>query len=542
MANRSAGIPIICLFLVVLVIAGCNTQEVGEIEEQVLTFNLSSEPESIDPGRASGQPDLTLVNAVMEGLTRYNLQSEIEPAMAEDWEISEDGRVYTFFIRDDVQWSNGDPVTAYDFEYAWKRVLDPEYASSYAYQLYSIKNAAAYNDPENTEVNSSDMVGVEVLSDTVLEVVLEAPASHFLSLTAFPTFFPVHKGTAEADPDWFTSPETYVNNGPFKISGWEEHQRFICEKNDSYWDKDNVNLQRLVFTLVSEESTALAMYETDDLDMVYNIPAQELDRLKADPNSGLVIGSDLAVAKYIFNITEPPLDDVKVRKALAKSIHRDELVEYVTKAGEKPAYAYVPYGLPDINPQDDFRKVGGDYFKEDIEKARELLKSAGFPEGEGFPELELLINDSQDNIRLAQAVQEMWKQNLGINIKVRPIEWRVYLGKMFDMEHDIAAAGWGADYNDPMTFLEFYASWSGNNTSGYSSDEYDEKINLAAASNDPEVRVSAMHKAESDLMEHMPMIPVYFYTQPYLVKEQVTDLLVTSFGPQAEFKWAYIEK
>lgn len=538
---------LICFVIIVLFIGfsfiGCGVQETEKAEDQKLTFNLSSDPESIDPGRTTGQPDLTLVNAVMEGLTRYGPDGELKPAVAEDWDISGDGRVYKFYIRENAQWSNGESITAYDFEYAWKRVLDPEFASSFAYKLYYLENAAAYNNPENTEVTSPDVVGVEAVDDKILEVTLEEPVPYFLGLTAFPAFFPVPEETVEVDSDWHSDSESYVSNGPFKIKDWKEYQSITCEKNDKYWDNDSVNIEELVFTFVGEESTALSMYETGEIDMLCALPSQELERLENEYPNEFAVADELSVAKYIFNINKEPLDDVRVRRALAKAVNRSDIVEHVTRAGERPAHALVPYGLTDVDEGDDFRKVGGNYFEEDVEKARELLEDAGYPDGDNFPELELLINDTQDNIMLAQAVQEMWKQNLGITeIEVRPMEWRVYLGEMMGMNHDIAGAGWVADYADPMAFLEVYTSWSGNNVSGFSSQDYDDEITLALESKNPEVRIPAMHRAEEILMDSMPVMPLVFYTKPYLAKEQVKDVIVPSFGPLAEFKWAYIEK
>lgn len=546
---RKASKILVCLFIMVFAVSGCGGAKKGpegdarSQTKQVVNMNLSAEPETIDPGRAKGQPDLTVVNAIMEGLTRYNLKCELEPAMAERWEISDDGRTYKFFIRKDARWSNGDPVTAYDFEYAWKRVLDPEYASSYAYQLYYIENAYEYNDPDNLEVTSPDMVGVKAIDASTLEVTLAVPALHFLGLTAFPTYFPVHKATVEDNPSWDILADTYINNGPFKLVRWEPFQKIVCVKNEAYWDREQVNLDELIFSIVSEESTALALYERNDFDIVYNIPSQELERLKAAPDSGLKIADELAVALYIFNITKEPFDDVRVRKALAAALDRQALADYVTRGGERPAYAYVPYGLPDVNPWDDFRKMGGDYFAESIEEARFWLSEAGYPDGKGFPEVELLINESQDNLRMAQAVQEMWKQNLGIqSVTIRPLEWRMYLGTIFTMEHQIAGAGWGADYLDPMAFLDVYVSFGGNNVSGFKNETYDELIALANSTSDPQVRIGAMHQAEQILMDEMPILPLIFYTKPYLMKDHVKNVRVPSFGPQMEFKWAYIDR
>jgi len=546
---KGTKIMVTVILLSSILLAGCglgkNVQKDNlyplEQGKQILTYNLGSEPKTIDPGRAAGQPDLTVVNAIMEGLTRYNLEGELEPAMAGSWEISSDGTTYLFYIRDEASWSNGEPVTAHDFEYAWKRVLDPQYASNYAYQLYYLVNGPEYNDGGNAGTMDAGMVGVKAIDEKTLEVTLSAPVPQFLGLTAFPTYFPVHKATVEANANWHLKPETYVNNGPFKLAGWESYQRIILEKNAHYWNEEEVKLDQLIFTLVSEEGTALALFETGKADIVFNLPYQELARLTADPAAGLEVASELAVSLYLFNTLKEPFDDVKVRQALAMAIDREAITDYVTGGGEQPAYAYVPYGLPDVKPSNDFRREGGTLFTMDLDRAKELLKEAGYAEGKGFPEVELLITDSDTNLKVAQAIQEMWRQNLGIStIKIRPMEWRLYLQTIFPMEHQLAGAGWSADYVDAMTFMDVYLSHGGNNKTGFSNSQFDSLIALANSTDNQETRVKAMHQAEKILMDEMPVMPLFFYSKPYLIKDYVKNVRVPSFGPQVEFKWAYI--
>ncbi len=528
------------VLIAAFVLAGCGASKAADdAGKKKIVYNVGSEPETLDPGKAIGEPDLTAINAMMEGLTRYNLKGELEPAMAKDWDVSEDGAVYTFHLRD-AKWSNGDPVTAYDFEYAWKRVLNPEFAADYAYELFYIKNAEAYN---SEEIKDPAQVGVKALDEKTLEVTLKAPAPQFLGLTAFETYFPVHKATVEANPDWHAHPETYVNNGPFKMTAWEHDQKIVFKKNENYWDKDNVKLEDLVMTLVTAESTELAMFETGEIDIGDNPPTEELDRLKADPNSGLKIDGDLAVYYYLFNTTIKPFDDIRVRKALAMAIDREAIVKNITKAGQIPAFAFVPYGLADADPEKDFRKVGGDYFKEDVGEAKRLLAEAGYPDGEGFPEFEILTNNTEAHIKIAQAIQEMWKQNLGIaNITVRSQEWGPYLKARDELEYQVARAGWGADYADPMTFLDMWITDGGNNNTGWGKKEYEDLIKQVNSTNDQAKRMQLMHQMEDMFMSDLPIMPIYFYTNPYLIKDYVKDVRVPSFGPAMEFKWAYVEK
>lgn len=503
---------------------------------QHITYNNGAEPETIDPAKASGAPDLTVINAVFEGLVRYDLDAKIQPAAAEKWEIKDDGKTYVFTLRD-AKWSNGDPVTAEDFVFAWERLLKPETAADYAYQLYYVENAEAYN---TGEIKDFGQVGIKAVDGKTLEVKLNAPTPQFLGLTSFGALMPVNKKTVSENPEWSGKADTYIGNGPFKLTEWIKNQKFDFVKNDQYWDKDAVKLDKLTFTSVSSASTELNMFETDQIDFGDNPPLEEMERLIKE--KVVTVDDDLTTYYYIFNTKEKPLDDVKVRKALAISINREMLVKNVTKAGQKPAYAFVPPGFPDADNTKDFRAVGGDYFKEDVEEAKKLLAEAGFPDGKGIPKLEILTNDSESHIKIASAIIEMWKQNLGIELTVTPMEFGTYLKTRDAGDFQISRAGWGADYLDAMTFIDMWVTNGGNNDTGWGSPEYDKAIKEANATTDTAKRFELMHKAEKLAMDEMIIMPIYFYTNPYMVKPFVKDYKVPTFGPSVEFKWAFVEK
>ncbi|MFZ5627331.1 MAG: peptide ABC transporter substrate-binding protein [Bacillota bacterium] len=515
---------------------GGKQAEVQMAKEQVIKYNLGADPETLDPAKATGAPEMTVLNALFEGLTRYDKDGKIAPGMAEKWEISEDGTKYTFHLRD-AKWSNGDPVTAKDFEYAWLRALDPKTASDYAYQLYYLKNGEEYNSGKITD---PAQVGVKAIDDKTLEVTLKAPAPQFLGLTAFSTLYPVNKKAVEANPEaWFKNPETLISNGPFKLKKWAAKQQIEVEKNPSYWDADTVKLSQVVFTLVESADTELTMFKTGQIDIGNNPPTQELDNLKKD--GSLKIGPQLTTYFYRFNVTRKPLDNPKVRKALALAIDREAIVKNVTKAGQTPADAFVPFGFPDATPDKDFRKVGGSLIKTfDAEEARKLLAEAGYPDGKGFPEITILYNTNENHQKIALAIQEMWKKNLGINVKLVNQEWKVYLKSQSNLDYDISRAGWGADYLDPMTFMDMFVTNGGNNNTGWSNPKYDELIKKANLESDNAKRMEYMHEAEKILMDEMPIAPIYFYTHPYLMKDNLKDVVVPSFGPYFEFKWAWV--
>ncbi len=527
-----------------LLVTGCggsggNAAAPAEKVPQVLTYNNAAEPETIDPAKAQGAPDLTVINAVFEGLVRYDKDAKVTPAMAKEWKISDDKKTYTFTLTDS-KWSNGDPVTADDFVFAWERVLNPDTASPYSYQLYYLENGQAYNEGKDKDFSK---VGVKALDAKTLQVKLNAPAPQFLGLTAFGTLMPVNKKVVSANKDWATKLDSYVGNGPFKMTKWEKNQKFEFAKNDNYWDKGSVKLDTLVFTSVTKASTEYNMFETGQIDFGDDPPTEEIERLIKDKT--VALAPDLTTYYYTFNTKAKPFDDPKVRKAFAMAISRESIVKNVTKANQKPAFGFVPSGFPDADTTKDFRTVGGDYFKEDVAEAKKLLAEAGYPDGKNFPKVELMVNDSEAHIKIASAILEMWKTNLGIsNISVKSMEWGSYLKARKSGDFQIARAGWGADYLDPMTFVDLYTTENigGNNDTFWSNAEFDKAIKAVNSEGDTKKRFEYMHQAETLMMNDMIIMPIYFYTNPYYAKSYLKGYIVPSFGPNVEFKWAYVEK
>jgi len=519
--------------------AGCGKKEPAgdQAKEpaQVIRYHGHSEPETMDPAKMTGLPEGTIANALFDMLTRYDANSQPQAAAAESWTVSTDGLVYTFKLRD-AKWSNGDPVTAEDFKFAWLRVLDPKMASDYAYQFYYIKGAEAYNGGKG----KAEDVAIKVIDPKTLEVTLAAPAPQFLGLTAFQTYAPLNKTVVEAHPDWNTSPENYVSNGPFKMEKWEHKQLMTLVKNPNYWDANTVKLEKLEVYLLEDNNTAYTMYKTNKLDvMVETIPTQELPSLKDAKDYHIF--ADAATYYYRFNVKKKPLDNPKVRKALAMAIDRKAIVENITQAEQKPAFAWVPFGFAEDKDKDFRETAGNSYFKEDVAEAQKLLAEAGYPGGKGFPKLEILVNTHEMHQKIAQAIQEMWKQNLGINVGVTNKEWGVYLKAQQELDYDISRSGWSPDYLDPMTFMDMFVTDGGNNNTGWSNAKYDELIKQAKSTGDNAVRMKAMHDAEQILMDEMPIAPFYFYTKPTLIRENIKGVITPSFAVYAEFKWAYVE-
>ncbi|SKC92513.1 peptide ABC transporter substrate-binding protein [Maledivibacter halophilus] len=514
-------------------------EEEKEEVPQVFTYNMGADPETLDPNRASENVGLTVLGNTFEGLVRLDDNSKAEPGMAEKWDINEDATEFTFYLRDDAKWSDGKPVTAHDFKYSWVRALKPETASDYAYQLYYIKNAEKFFNGEATEED----LGIEVIDDKTIKVNLEGPTGWMEQIFAFQTLFPVRKDIVEADPEgWALKPETLISNGPFKIVEWSHNEMIKMVPNEHYWNREAVKLDEFNMTLINENSTALAAYESGQLDAIDDVPRSEIPRLQSE-EEGFMILPDISTFYFTFNNEVEPLNDEKVRKALSYSIDRRAIVDTVLQGGETPATGIVPYGIN--YGGEDFREVGGNYGIDPegakVEEARKLLEEAGYPNGEGFPTLTISYNTDENNKKLAETIQEMWNKNLNISVELSNQEWKVHLIKLESYDYEIGRISWGADYVHPMTFIDLFLSDSGNNYTGWGSEEYDNLVRLAKSETDSKKVNEYMHKAEDILMERMAIMPIYYRTNPEAIKPYVKDWVINPLGNLFADK-IYIEK
>jgi oligopeptide transport system substrate-binding protein len=531
----------------------------GEMaEKQEFVFNLGSEPPTLDPALCTDSSSSTVINQIFEGLTQRKLgEGGVEPAIAERWDVSEDGKEYVFYLRDGVKWTNGDPVTAEDFEYAWKRVLDPRTASDYAYLLWFIEGAEAANTlelPDEEEEPDKyaeavkelegllDQVGVKAEDAKTLRVNLIAPAPFFLDLMAFFTFMPVNKNAVESNEAWAAEPSAIVSNGPFKLVEWNHKSNLVLVKNDAYWDKDKVKLEKINIVQISDPATSLTAYENNEFDMADSglVPLPDTPRLL---ESGEAQRTAFLATYYLdFNCSRKPLDDPRVRKALSLAIDRQSIVDNVTKGGQIPAMAFCPPGIYNPATEKDFREEAGNYFKDaDIETAKQLLADAGYPDGKGFPKLTLLYNTEGAHKDIMQAIQQMWKKNLGIEVNLGGEEWQVFLKTRVQGNYDIARDGWIGDYIDPMTFLDMFLSNSPQNNPKWKNTEFDDLIREAKSTNDQAARMQALHDAEEIFIGEMPISPIYFYVQIWQQRDYVKDVM-HDIQQNWGFKYAWIEK
>lgn len=493
----------------------------GSGAKKILRTNNSSEPGSLDPALAQGTHESWVLDHTFEGLMKKDQDGNLVPGMAKEYKLEDDGVTYTFTLRDDIKWSNGDPVTAHDFEFSWKRVLDADLGSTYAYQLYYLKNGEAYNTGEATV----DDVGVKALDDKTLEVVLETPAPYFVELTGFYTLFPVNKAVVEANPDWANDASTYVSNGPFKLAEWNHKANILITKNENYYNAAEVKLDGIDFAILEDENTAWQKYQANEFDFLYPLPQTVVADLKAKNDPELVIGDDLAIYYYNFNTQVKPFNNPKVRKAFAMAIDRQILVDKVAQGGQTPAYGIVPPGIPDENGND-FQEVQGDYFTEDIEAAKTLLAEGLQEEGVEIANFKptILYNTLEAHKKVAQAIQEMWRTNLGVEVQLENVEFQVKLDREKAGDYEISRAGWVGDYVDPMTFVDLFVSDGPYNDSKFNMKEYDDLINTAKSTADQKIRFDSMRAAEKLFMDNLSVMPIYFYTKPFAQKPYLTNV------------------
>ncbi|MGL5352443.1 MAG: peptide ABC transporter substrate-binding protein [Clostridium sp.] len=523
------------------ILAGCGGKDSAAGKQEVI-YNLGEDPKTLDPqlNTASGAGNIIL-NA-FEGLTRMNKDSKADAGVAKDWTVSEDGLKYTFNLRDDAKWSDGQGVTAEDFKYAWIRALDPKTAADYAYQLYYIKGAEEFN----TNKGTAEGVAINVVDDYTLEVELVAPTSYFTQLTAFATYMPVRKDIVEANGDsWATKPDTYVSNGPFKMTDYRMKDAIILEKNDNYWDKSNVKLDKLDIRMVGEQTTSYAEFKAGTFDMIDAVPPAEIENAISAKHASVFqeFGTYFLVLNMGNNADKlnpeaaKALSNKKFRQALSVAIDRTAIVENVTKGHQVPAVGFTAPGVPTPDGKDFAESKKYIEPTGNIEEAKKLLAEAGYPEGKGLPKFNFLINSESFHSSVAQYLQSVWKE-LGVETEISSQEFKVFLETRNQGQYMIGRHGWNGDYLDPLTFLDMWVTDGGNNETGYSNPEYDALIKSAKNTPDEAKKYEYLRKAEDILMEDMPIIPIFYYTKVRAIKEDVKDINVSPTG-KVDFKNAY---
>lgn len=513
-------VRLLCLVAIALGLTACGPRETAVERgnrEQILSRGMGPDLSDLDPALATGTGDYTVLSALFEGLVAEDpVDLHPVPGVAERWDVSPDKLTYTFHLRANARWSNGDPVTARDFLASWQRVLAPSLAADNASLLYLVQGAEAFNKGLVTDFSK---VGFAAPEARTVAITLEHPASYFLSLLQHWVWWPVHAPTLEKSGSLYqrgnrwARPETFVGNGPFTLKEWRLGQRLIVEKSATYWDAANVRLNAIHFYPIEDVSAEERAFRSGQLHLTEAIPLAKIDAYRTAQPQFLRIDPYLGTYFYRINITRPFLNARDVRRALALAVDRDLLVKTTLRGGQLPAHAFTPPGTANYTPTA--------RIETNLDEARRLLAAAGYPDGKGAPVIELLFNTSDNHRVIAEAIQQMWRKALGLDVRLVSMEGKSVLAARRTGDFQIMRSSWIGDYADPLSFLSVWTGDSGNNYTGWSNPDYDQLLHQAARTDDPAARDALFQKAEALLVADAPFIPIYYYTHVFLLQPSV---------------------
>lgn len=477
--------------------------------DQIIHIGNLGEPNDLDPAYPDSQQTGNIIMGLFEGLAQYDAKTcEPVPAVAERWEASADGLTWTFHLRSNAKWSNGDPVTAGDFVYAYQRVLSPGLGAEYASMLFVLKNGEEYNSGKITDAS---LVGAKASDAHTLVLSLAHPVPYLPTMVCHHSWYPVHPATIEKfgrkdqrGTAW-TRPGNLVGNGYFILSEWKPHQYIRLTKNPNYWDREHIRLNEAFFYPIEDMNAEEGAFRTGQLHVTASLPTSKVAVYEKEHPEFIQPDPFLATYVYRFNVTKPPLNDVRVRRALAMSIDRDRIVRAILRGHQLPADHFTPPNTAGFTAKASVPA--------DIPAAQKLLAEAGYPGGKGFPRLEIFFNTNEAHQQIAEAIQQMWRTNLGIDVSLLNQEAKVWADTMRQMNYQVGRFAWIGDYLDPSTFLDIMTSDSGNNQTGWKNAEYDRLIAAAKNAPDQATRYQYFQRCEEILAEECPMAPIYFYTR-----------------------------
>ena len=495
---------------------------------QEMTFVLNNTPDGLDPGVTNNSFAQYVIINCFEGLVTYDESGSVVGGSAESWDVSEDGTVYTFHLRDGLKWSDGSPLTAQDFVYSIQRVLTPDTAAQYVSMVTSyVKGAQEYYDG----TGSAEDLGVKAVDDQTLEITLLQPTSYFIDVLSMWVYDPVQQATVEANGDsWSTSADTYICNGPFKVTEMNSNESVVLEKNENYWDADNVTLDKLTFRYILDNSTALTAYESGEVDGIISVPSSDYARLKAE-NAGLQVYPSYGTVYYNINCSVAPFDNPLVRKALCLAIDRQSLIDNVVQTDAEPAYSFLAPGyMVDGKDITDGRSNYGLSATADVEAAQEALAEAGYPNGEGFPTLQLSYYQDDTVSKIVEAMAEMFKNNLNINVEVSSNDWAIFYDNVLQGNYQVAAMGWSADYLNPMSFLPLFKTGDSTNNSFYSNPDYDALVEQVMVETDSQKAAELTMQAADIASNDYCCLPLYYKSNTFLMHDNISGYYMTASG------------
>ncbi len=521
MPHRVRPPALVFLLLATALLAGCarrDTPVARGDREGVLHVGNGAEIQSLDPHLAGGSVDHNVLSALFEGLVTLDEETlQPRPGAAERWEISADGLTYTFHLRPGAKWSNGDPLTARDFFYSLRRALTPSLGSEYKDALFPIANA---EDFAKGRLANFRVVGIRQRDDLILEISLARPAPHFLTVLRANVCFPVHAASIERDGAKFddrtgkwTRAAPFVSNGPFRLREWKDHQHVIVEKNPHYWDAAQVRLNAIHFYPLESTQTQELSFRAGQLHTTWDVPPAKVEAYRKDSPELIRIEPFFESYFLRFNTRHPVLSDVRLRTALSLAIDREAIARSVLRGGQTPAFALTPPGLGGYTPPPGLNR--------DLATAKKLLAEAGYPDGQGFPALELTTISSEINQRIAEAIQQMWRRDLGLEIRITQKEFKVLLDAFDTLDYAIARGRWIAEFPDPLTYLNIFTSGNGVNGTGFADPRYDALLARANAERTPAARLAELQRVEAYLLAQMPIAPIYWGSRTTLVAPSV---------------------
>ena len=509
--------------MAVSLLAGCGGGASGS--GKTASFSINEDVQVLDPTMNVYNTSSTVLQNLFRGLYKLDSTNTPVPALAESYTLDDSNTVYTFKLRPNIKWSDGSPLTAKDFEYSIKRVCNPDVASKAANDVSIVAGAQDYYDKKGT----ADQVGVKALDDNTLQITLTAPVAFFPQLLCTTSYYPVKQSVVEAGDAWTKDAAKYVCNGPFMLKEISPNNKYVMVKNPNYIDADKVKLAGVTAFVMQTPEAELAAYQNNEIDVSKNPNAQAIKQFQGNPELHSV--DKLNLYYFDVNTTNKPFDDPKVRKALSEALDRNTLVTKIIQMPYKPADGVLPPQIFDLtNPTKTFSSVTGNLVKEDVNDAKKLLADAGFPNGQGFPTINFMTNTSQTNKDIAQAVQSMWKENLGINTNITTYESSTYWTEQENGSFDVMYDGWTGDYLDPLTFMDLFDAQRQSYQTRWSDPEYTKLIAANKATGDQKVRMDNFVKAEQILMDNMPVIPIYFGNEPYLCKPGLQGVFKNFIG------------